>query len=183
MLGAVATWSSVSTSAWAFDLNALMTQLAKTKEGTASFVETRTVDGFDAPMKTRGELYFKAPDVFERRTIEPVRESLRVDGATMMLARGSQRRAMKLDAAPEAAAIVGAIRGTLTGDSKVLDEHFKVTLSGSLSSWLLDLAPRDAALAATVRQVQMRGAQGIVTGVEIWYASGDRSVMVIAPKP
>ncbi len=165
--------------AQAFDVPALMSLLSKTREGRATFTEERHVNGFDAPMRTSGELYFKAPDVFERRAVKPAAESMVVHGNQMTLARGSTKRTMALDAAPEAQAIVGAIRGTLTGDAATLDRHFKVGLSGKADEWLLDLQPLDAQLQANVRNVQMRGKQGVVGSIEIWFASGDRSVMVI----
>ena len=158
-----------------------MALLAQTKEGRATFAEERHIGGFDAPMRTSGELYFKAPDVFERRALKPAAESMVVHGNQMTLARGSTRRTMALDAAPEAQAIVGAIRGTLTGDAATLERHFKVGLSGGPGDWLLDLQPLDAQLQANVRNVQLRGKQGVVGSIEIWFASGDRSVMTITP--
>jgi outer membrane lipoprotein-sorting protein len=178
---AAAITAGFGTPAFAFDMKSLMAQLALTREGKATFTEERHVTGFDMPMRTSGELYFKAPDVFERRTLSPARESMLVNGNQMTLARGSTRRSMALDAAPEAAAIVGAIRGTLTGDAATLERHFKVALSGKVEEWLLDLQPLDAQLQANVRNVQLRGAKGVVTVVEIWFASGDRSVMAIKP--
>jgi outer membrane lipoprotein-sorting protein len=167
--------------AHAFDTKSLMALLAQTKQGKATFTEERHVNGFDAPMRTSGELAFQAPDIFERRTLSPARESMVVAGNQMTLQRGGTKRSMALDAAPEAAAIVGAIRGTLTGDAATLERHFKVGLSGTPEDWLLDLQPLDAQLQANVRNVQLRGRKGLVGGVEIWFASGDRSVMVIKP--
>ncbi len=174
-------WLAGPTCALAFDITSLMTLLAATKEGKATFVEERHVNGFDAPMQASGDLYFVAPDVFERRTTSPSRESMLVHGNQMTLTRGSMKRSMTLDAAPEAAAIVGAIRGTLTGDAGTLGRHFKLGLSGKLEEWLLDLQPLDPQLQANVRNVQLRGEKGVVSSIEIWFASGDRSVMKIKP--
>ena len=178
----IALGALVPATAHALDLRALMSLLAKTKEGRATFVEERHVNGFDSPMRTSGELYFKAPDVFERRALKPAAESMVVNGNQMTLARGSTKRTMALDAAPEAQAIVGAIRGTLTGDAATLERYFKIGLSGAVEEWLLDLQPLDAQLQANVRNVQLRGKQGVVGSIEIWFASGDRSVMSIKEK-
>jgi outer membrane lipoprotein-sorting protein len=173
--------AAVPLSAQTFDLKSLMGWLAQTKEAQATFVEERTVNGFDSPLVASGELYFKAPLVFERRTLKPSRESMLVQGQSMTLARGSQRRTMSLDASPEAAAIVGALRGTLMGDIKTIEQHFKVGLTGKADQWLLDMVPRDEQLFASVRNVQVRGRQGVVNVIEIWLANGDRSVMRITP--
>jgi outer membrane lipoprotein-sorting protein len=178
---AIALGAVMPATAYALDLRALMALLAQTKEGRATFIEDRHVNGFDSPMRTSGELYFKAPDVFERRATKPAAESMVVHGNQMTLARGSTKRTMALDAAPEAQAIVGAIRGTLTGDAATLERYFKVGLSGGVEEWLLDLQPLDAQLQANVRNVQLRGKQGVVGSIEIWFASGDRSVMKITP--
>jgi outer membrane lipoprotein-sorting protein len=166
---------------WAMDVRDLMGWLATTQEGRATFVEERFVGGFDNALITSGELYFKAPNIFERRTLKPSTESMLVNGNAMVLQRGSQKRSMNLDAVPEAAAIVGAVRGTLTGDASALDKHFRLGLTGKPEQWLLDLLPRDEQLAANVRTIQMRGTRGVVTSVEVWFASGDRSAMKITP--
>ncbi len=165
----------------AMEVRDLMGWLANTQEGRATFVEERYVGGFDNALITSGELYFKAPNIFERRTLKPSAESMLVNGNAMVLQRGSQKRSMNLDAVPEAAAIVGAVRGTLTGDAGALDKHFRLGLTGKPEQWLLDLLPRDEQLAANVRTIQMRGARGVVTSVDVWFASGDRSSMKITP--
>jgi outer membrane lipoprotein-sorting protein len=171
----------LTTPCQALEVRDLMGWLATTQEGRATFVEERFVGGFDNALITSGELYFKAPNIFERRTLKPSTESMLVNGNAMVLQRGSQKRSMNLDAVPEAAAIVGAVRGTLTGDASALDKHFRLGLTGKPEQWLLDLLPRDEQLAANVRTIQMRGTRGVVTSVEVWFASGDRSAMKITP--
>jgi hypothetical protein len=168
-------------SAAALDLNELMGWLAQTREGTASFVEERHVKGFDGPLESRGELSFTAPDRFVRRTLSPVKEAMSVQGQVLTLTRAGRSRTLQLDAAPEAAAIVEAIRGTLTGNGTVLQRHYRVTLSGVPDQWVLDLGPRDPQLNQLVREVQIRGQRGVVRFIEVWLAGGDRSRMTITP--
>ena len=168
-------------SAAPLDLNDLMGWLAHTREGTASFVEERHVKGFDGPLESRGELSFTAPDRFVRRTLSPVKEAMSVHGQVLTLTRGGRSRTLQLDAAPEAAAIVEAIRGTLTGNGAVLQRHYRVTLSGTPDQWVLDLGPRDPQLYQLVREVQIRGQRGVVRFIEVWLAGGDRSRMTITP--
>jgi outer membrane lipoprotein-sorting protein len=165
-----------------FDLPALMALLAQTKAASATFVEERHVQGFAAPLVASGELSFKAPDVFERRTDKPMQEALRVEGQQLVMTRGSLRRTTTLDSAPEAGALVGAFRGTLMGDAAALAQHFDAALQGTASQWQLDLNPKESSLRAVVRSVSMRGARGIVSSVEVMLANGDRSIMFITPK-
>jgi Outer membrane lipoprotein carrier protein LolA-like len=165
----------------AFELGELMGWLAKTKAGQATFVEQREVKGFDEPLRSEGELSFAAPDRFERRTLKPVREAMRVEGNVLTMTRGGRSRTLALDAAPEAAAIVEAVRGTLTGNEATLQKHFRIRLTGTPEAWVLDLGPRAAALARQVSDVQIRGVRGLVTVVEVWMVGGDRSHMDITP--
>jgi hypothetical protein len=192
VLGAALTWTALTaTQSHAqttqaarsgFELPALMALLAQTKQGQAKFVEERHVQGFAAPLTVSGELEFKAPDFFERRALSPARETMRVQGDQLTWMRGNQRRSMGLDSAPEAAAMVAAMRGTLTGDRDTLEKHFAVTLQGAVSQWHMDLKPRDSAIQGSVRSISLRGSQGMVSTIEVFLANGDRSTMAITPR-
>lgn len=182
LLGLMAGLATVPVHAGAFDLPQLMGWLAQTRSGTATFVEERHVKGFDGPLSSEGELSFAAPDRFERRTLQPLRETLSVDGNVLTMSRGGRSRTLSLDTAPEAAAIVEAVRGTLTGNEAVLQKHFRVRLSGQPQAWVLDLAPRAAELARQVSDVQIRGERGLVRAIDVWLVGGDRSEMRVSPR-
>jgi len=168
--------------AWAFDLGELMQQLARQKSGEANFVEQRFVRGVDGPLASAGTLSFTAPDKLARRTQSPRPESMVVEGNTLTLSRGGRTRTLTLDSMPELQGMVDALRGTLTGDSQLLQRNFRSQLGGTLASWTLDLQPVDDRLAAQVRSVRLSGRQGQVLGVEMEFVGGDRSVMTITPK-
>lgn len=168
--------------AWAaFDLPALAALLAQRQSGEARFTEERFVSGFDGPLRASGRLSFKAPDRFVRQTLEPLVESMSVDGNTITLRRGGRSRQMAMDAVPELAAMIEAVRGTLTGNAQTLERHFKVRVEGSAAQWGLTLVPRDARLATQVHEVQIVGQGSDVRSVALWLAGGDRSVMSIEP--
>jgi len=168
--------------AWAFDLGELMQQLARQKSGEANFVEQRFVRGVDGPLASAGTLSFTAPDKLARRTQSPRPESMVVEGNTLTLSRGGRTRTLTLDSMPELQGMVDALRGTLTGDSQLLQRNFRSKLGGTLASWTLDLQPVDDRLAAQVKSVRLSGRQGQVLGVEMEFVGGDRSVMTITPK-
>jgi outer membrane lipoprotein-sorting protein len=168
--------------AWAFDLPELMTLLARQKSGEASFTEQRFVRGMDGPLESAGTLSFSAPDKLVRRTLSPRPESMTVEGNTLTLSRGGRTRTLALDSMPELLGMVDALRGTLSGDTQLLQRHFRSTLSGSAATWALDLQPQDERLAAQVRSVRLSGRQGEVLGVEMEFIGGDRSVMTITPQ-
>lgn len=168
--------------AWAaFDVDQLMRLLARQPGGEARFSETRQVQGLERPLQSSGLLRFSPPDRFERETLEPRAESMRVEGNTLVLSRGGRSRTMTLDAAPEAAALVEAIRGTLTGDKAALERLFGLNLQGPSSGWTLTLSPREGDLQRQVSSVQIGGRDGEVRRIDVYLTGGDRSTMEIEP--
>lgn len=167
--------------AWAFDLGELMGLLSNNRSGQARFVEQRFVQGLDQPLESRGTLSFVAPDRFTRTTLSPRSESMAVEGNAVLLQRGSRSRSMALDASPEVAAIVEAVRGTLSGDGQALQRHFKPQLGGDMAGWDLLLVPRDVRLAGQVSHIRIGGRRNEVRSVEVQLADGDRSLMRIEP--
>ena len=165
----------------AFALPDLMALLAQKRGGEANFVEQRFVNGLDAPLRTTGTLSFAAPDRFTRATLEPRAESVAVEGNSVTMKRGGRTRIVTLDAVPEAAAMVEAIRGTLTGNGAALQRLFRTALGGNPDNWVLDLTPIEVALYNQVRIVRLTGKRSDVLSVEVQLADGDRSVMQITP--
>jgi len=165
----------------AFDLGALTALLGGVKSGEATFVETRRIEMLDRTLQSSGRLSFKAPDSFVRETLKPRQEKLAVDGNTLTMSLGDRSRTMQLDASPEAAVIVEAIRGTLTGNRNTLERLFETTVSGDARAWTLKLVPRDLRLRGQVSAVQVSGREAMTHEVQVQLADGDRSVMTIEP--
>lgn len=171
----------VAAPAWAFELPALMALLGQQRSGEAAFTEQRFVRGLDEPLVSSGSLSFSAPDRFVRKTLKPRPESMVVDGNTITLTRGGRSRSFTLDAAPELAGLVEAIRGTLTGNAQALQRHFKPELSGSAALWSLSLSPLDGRLGGQLRTIRIDGRRGEVRSIELLLPDGDRSLMAVEP--
>ena len=165
-----------------FGLMQLMSALAQTTSGSAVFTEQRHVAMLEQTLESSGRLSFEAPDTFVRETLQPRQERLAVVGNQFTLTQGSRTRTLALDANPQAAVVVEAIRGTLTGNRESLERHFKASVSGEMRQWRLDLVPRDWRLLAQVRLIRVAGHEGTVREVEVALADGDRSVMSIQPE-
>jgi hypothetical protein len=165
----------------AFELLQLMQILAQNKGGKAQFTEKRSIAMLEQTLESSGRLWFEAPDTFVRETLEPRREKLVVVGNQLTLTQGTRVRTLALDATPEAAVMVEAIRGTLTGNRDALERYFKANVSGDARQWRLDLAPRDWRLQAQVRSIRVSGRDAVVREVAVTLADGDRSVMSIEP--
>jgi outer membrane lipoprotein-sorting protein len=167
--------------AGALDLTQLMQALGKVKAGEASFTEQRQVAMLEQTLQSSGKLSFEAPDIFVRETLKPRPERIAINGNTLTMSQGTRTRTMALDSAPEAAVIVEAIRGTLTGNKEVLERHFTTRVTGDTKLWFLELVPREARLRSQVASVRVAGQQGVVREVLVSLPDGDRSVMSIDP--
>lgn len=165
----------------ALDLKTLMQRMAQRKSAEARFTEERTVSGLDGPLQSSGLLSFSAPDRFVRRTLHPRPETLALEGNTLRMERGGRTRQMTLDTVPEVAALLEAMRGTLTGDLALLHKHFRTALSGHDAQWVLMLTPLDERLARQVRSVELVGQAADLRSIELRLASGDRSLMLLDP--
>lgn len=173
--------ASALASAAGFDLAQLTAQLGRVKSGEATFTEKRRVEMLDRTLESSGRLVFRAPDVFIRETLKPRREKLEVNGNQLTMSLGERSRTVQLDSAPEAAVIVEAIRGTLTGNREALERLFESTVSGSAERWALELVPKDLRLRGQVASVRVSGGGPAVREVQVLLADGDRSTMTIEP--
>jgi len=167
----------------AFDLAQLTALLSRVRAGDATFTEQRRVEMLDRTLESSGRLSFRAPDTFVRETLKPRREKLEVTGNQLTMSLGDRSRTVQLDSAPEAAVIVEAVRGTLTGNRESLERLFVATVSGAADRWSLELVPKDLRLRGQVSAVKVSGRDAVVREVLILLADGDRSTMTIEPLP
>jgi outer membrane lipoprotein-sorting protein len=164
-----------------FDLAQLMQLLAQVKSGEATFTETRTVAMLDKTLQSSGKLSFQAPDTFVRETIKPRSDRVAVVGNNVTMSMGSRSRTVPLDSVPEAAVIMEAIRGTLTGNREAIERNFDAVVSGNARQWTLELKPHEPRLRELVSTVRVSGQQATAREVAVAMADGDRSVMTIEP--
>lgn len=167
----------------AFDLPALTQLLSQVKGGEAVFTERRMVSMLERTLESSGRLSFSAPDTFVRETLKPRHEKVAVVGNQVTLSSGNRTRTMRLDAVPEAAVIVEAIRGTLMGNRAAIERNFLATVSGQPQRWTLELIPMEPSVRELVKSVQLSGQQSSVREVVVAMADGDRSVTVIEQVP
>lgn len=164
-----------------FDVPALMALLAQVRSGEATFIEDRHVVQIDQTIRSRGKLSFSAPDTFVRETLQPRQERMAVVGNQLTMSRGNRSQTALLDSVPEAAVIIEAIRGTLTGNRELLERYFEMSLQGRPEQWQLQLVPRDPRLRGQVTQLRLSGRHSQVREVRINLADGDSTVMRIEP--
>ena len=66
-------------------------------------------------------------------------------------------RRLALDSVPELAAMVDAMRGTLSGDGTALQRYFSPGRRARAARWTLTLVPLDYRLLGVVRQLRIDG--------------------------
>lgn len=163
----------------AFDLPELARLMAQVKSGEAVFTEKRSVAMLERTLESSGRLTFSAPDTFVRETLKPRPEKVSVVGNQLALTSNNRTRTYRLDAVPEAAVMVEAIRGTLTGNRQAIERNFNATVSGQAQRWTMELVPIEQQVRDLVRSVVITGQQSWVREVTVVMADGDRSVMII----
>lgn len=162
-----------------WDIDQLMQGLAQIRTGQASFVEKKTIAMLDRPVESSGELFYRAPDHLEKRTLKPKPESMIVDGGKLVIERGQKKYRLQLADYPELAAFIDSIRGTLAGDRKALERNYRLSLDGTAEHWTLQLVPIDEKMQAVVKRIQIAGVRDAVRSMEITQADGDSSQMLI----
>jgi Outer membrane lipoprotein carrier protein LolA-like len=160
-----------------FTLAQLMKSLAQRKHGEVPYVEEDDFALLDRPVKSSGVLVYDAPNHLEKRTLQPKRQSLILDGDELTVRRGHRDYRLQLSEYPQVAPLVDAMRDTLAGNQQALEKVFKVGLTGSAADWKLRLVPLDEDLARKVSRVQITGAHAEIRTVEILEVGGDRSLM------
>jgi outer membrane lipoprotein-sorting protein len=163
----------------ALDLAQLMRGLAQARSGHAVFTEKKFIAMLDKPVESSGELFYRAPDRLEKRTLKPKPESMILDGDTIMIERGRQKHTLQLQDYPELAAVIDSIRGTLAGDRKALERSYRLILEGDVEQWTLQLLPVDEKMRALIKRIRITGVRYELRSIEINRADGDSSLMVI----
>ncbi len=172
------------------ELVQLFSDLGARRERQARFTERKFSALLKAPAESSGTLIFRAPNVLEKRTAEPKRESVRIEGNIVTYegapVRGdASKRTFALSDAPLLAALVESLRATLAGDLPALRRHYDVTRSApqGRAGWELTLVPRERALLDAVARIVLRGSGGEVSSIEIVEVGGDLTLMQITALP
>lgn len=165
----------------AFNLDQLMTELARNPGGRATFVEKRHLALLDKPVIATGEMRYTPPDRLEKRTLTPQVETMVLEKDTLSVERDRRRMTIRLSARPEVAAFVDSIRSTLAGDRAALERSYRLALTGTLDAWVLTLVPNDARVADMLKSITVSGVRQQVLGIQYLQADGDRTEMTIEP--
>jgi hypothetical protein len=142
-----------------WNLDRLMSTLARNKSGRATFVETKYLSIAAQPVESSGELVFV------------------VDGDKLTIERNQRKMTLPLGQYPELSAFIDSIRATLAGNRFALEQVYKVAITGRGEDWTLTLTPLDARMLKAVSTITLDGTRDRLRSVAIQQADGDHSVM------
>jgi outer membrane lipoprotein-sorting protein len=165
----------------AWDLQALMGEMAAVPASRTRFVETRHLALLTRPLELKGSLTYERPHRLTKHVESPFDELLTVDGEALSLVNRTkgEQRVVSLREQPALGALVASVRATLAGDRAQLERHYRLKFSGARQAWQLQLAPREAKLRAHVESIALSGAGARLQRIEVLESGGDSSVMSI----
>jgi hypothetical protein len=168
----------------AWGIEQLMAMFGQVQASDARFVERSSLSLLNEPVETSGTLSYVRPHIVEKRTLQPQREILRVEGDRLTLTQADgTARSVSVSAMPEIEAYVESIRATLNGDLDKLKRFYNTALEGTAEGWRLQLAPLNRSVSETVRLVVISGSNGSIGQIDVYQTDGDRSSMTILPGP
>ena len=156
------------------DAGWILARIARPAPVRTSFLEVRDSPMLKTPLRVSGEYVRPDEDTLVREVQAPYRETTTIRGDEATIAReGRAPRRFKLTRAPELAALQASFGALLSGDRAALERHYSVRSEGARERWTLTLAPKDAALAARVREVALYGRGAELRCIETRPAEGD----------
>lgn len=157
--------------------------LAAQAERVLHYEEQRESRLLRTPVTVRGRLEYEPDTGRLTKWVDsprPARLTITADG--LEAETGGRTRRLPLEQRPELAALLEGVRALLAGDTAALEDRFRTSyLEGEADAWVLHLEPRQAALAARLRLLEVRGAGDRVTAIDTVDEAGRRQRMNIVP--
>lgn len=161
-----------------WNISKLFSQIASHDSLRYKYVETKYMSFLQDPMRSRGILIFKNPDVLQKHVTYPRLDKYNIIGDRLIIDRQNKRkREVSLSNYPELLALAESMRATLSGKYTVLKKYYNLELKGNRLSWKLILTPTDIDLIEIIEFVEIRGQNGFLQQVVIKEVNGDRSVL------
>jgi hypothetical protein len=145
-------------SASSVDAGWILQKLARPAPMRTPFVELRDSPMLKAPLRIEG-LYVRPDEATLVREVRaPYVETTTIRGGQASIARaGRGTRRFELSRVPELAGLQASFGALLSGDRAALEESYRIEARGTRQRWVMTLSPRDARLAARVRDIVLHG--------------------------
>ncbi|MFI5315832.1 MAG: outer membrane lipoprotein carrier protein LolA [Myxococcota bacterium] len=156
-------------------LDDLLSHMAGTRGVVAEFHEIKTLKLLDAPLETRGTIYFVPPDRLARVTRQPAETRLVLDGGRMRFQDAAGGRDVDLSENPVARSFSENLMVLWRGDRAALESIYTLEFHSEASRWQLALTPRHAPLDRFLRSITLRGDGAVMQDMELIESDGDKT--------
>ena len=139
---------------------------------------TKRLAMLEAPLQTRGRLYFIPPNRMARHTTAPGRSSLIIDGDRLIFEDEAGNDDIDLAANPVARVFVENFIVLFNGDLAELRRRYEPTFAVAGDQWSLTLVPRAAPLSRLIESIVMRGDASGMRSMTLRESGGDTTETV-----
>ena len=164
----------------------ILARLARPAPMRTGFVELRGSPLLKAPLRIEGEYQRPREDTLVREVRMPYAETTTIvsgksgAGEVRIARAGKSLRTFPLSRAPELGGLQASFGALLSGDRALLEQHYRIAADGTRERWTLVLTPKQAALAATLRSVVLRGRGAELRCIETRPVKGDLQRTLLA---
>ena len=162
------------------DAGWILGKLARPAPTRTQFVELRGSRLLKKPLRIEGEYARPAADTLVREVRLPYAETSTIRAGSVTIKRGTTARTYALDRAPQLAGLQNSFGALLSGDRALIERTFRVESSGSRERWTLHLVPKEASMAAYVRDIALYGRGAELRCIETQPVKGDLQRTLLA---
>ena len=155
------------------DAGWILAKLQRPTPSSTSFVELHDSPLLRAPLRLSGEYRRPDADTLVRDVRTPYVETTTIRASEVTIARaGKTPRTFSLTRVPELAGLQASFGALLSGDRRLLEQHYRIASDGARDHWTLTLSPTDAVLAARMHQIVLYGRGAELRCIETQPAKG-----------
>jgi hypothetical protein len=150
------------------------------------FTQERSLQGFQAPLKSEGTFLVAEGKGVIWKVEKPFATTTVITPAGLVQnAQGAETLRLPASRIPFVAKLYDMLSGTMTGDMSGLKQQFAVRTAGSASDWSLQLTPKAGApgtgdpQAMPIRELDIAGGQ-YVKSVDVRRQNGDRDLLTFS---
>jgi len=180
LVAAVALAAEAPAPSESLTLDELLRHMATTRGVVAEFREVKVLALLDAPLETKGTLYFVPPDKLARVTTAPAATRLVLDGKRMRFEDETGVNDVDLAENPVARQFADNLIVLWRGDRAALEAIYKLDFQADGARWTLALTPLGAPLDRFIRSLRLSGDGQTMHEMELVETDGDRTQTVFA---
>ena len=175
LVAALALGAEAPPTAATITLDELLQHMATTSGVVAEFREVKLLALLDAPLETRGTLYFVPPDKLARVTVAPAATRLLLSGDHMRFEDEAGSSDIDLSTNPVARQFANNLIVLWRGDRAALEAIYRLEFSAEGSVWKLGLAPKGSPLDRFITAIRISGDGPKILEMELVETDGDRT--------